>query len=84
MPKKLINPWKDLHKLLSNQPAKNGESSLAIEKAQEIMIKCKYSITTFYRKMDNPQSVSYSDACTIAKVYGKKVIELFPSIKIPA
>lgn len=84
MAKKQVNPWKDLHKVLSNQPGKAGGTSLAIEKAQDIMLKCNYSIPTFYRKMDNPNSVSYSDACTIAKVYGKKVTELFPAIKIPA
>lgn len=84
MAKKVINPWKDLHKVLSNQPGKTSSTSLAVEKAQEIMVKCNYSITTFYRKMDNPQSISYSDACTISKVYGKKVTDLFPGIKIPA
>lgn len=67
--KKTIS-WKEHHDSLND--AKKTEARGFIMKT------CEWSYSTFYRKMENPQSLKFYEKTIVAQAYGKTVTALFP------
>lgn len=80
MAKQTINKWLQHYDHLKASDRASGKN-ICDNAKDEICRLCGWSGRTFYRKMDNPLSLSIAEKTTVANVYNMPAHFLFPEME---